>query len=1090
MGMLFRGFIFFALLAAGALVPSSATETTAPNQDAEAGRILLRIFTPEEYQSSERVVSIAQGVDGAIYVGTAEGVSRFDGREWIFTRSPVVPVTGLKARADNKILVESREDTALLSFDLQTGTKIVPLENTTKPQPNLPLPQAVYPDSKGTLNYLMKSGLTARATARGGVDVPLPNGLSWQMNSLRGLSGRSVTCMLEDQNGGLWIGTDFGISRADLSSPVTLYLRRDGLERSPVRAIARINEQLVAAQNRGIYRLLPARIDERPVAVFEPLPNVWVQPSDLRSTPTNELIIASLVGDKTGLHVLDIEAGFMETLSAEPFHRLLPIPGSKHVLALGRGVIGYLQLTTEGWELTSARCERIAPGITTAWDEAGSLWIGDDSTGFARITPSTRGWPQHEASPMPLTRPPKETISINRLIQNRGAPLFLTESGLHHYDPENRRYVADRRNQLWADPAITPLTGMVQPDGQLWVQLRSKDQPRDSRLVRVNSNGDPNVSLPGNALEAVDFSSEGRLFYDHHKGLSAMWISGSSGLLRCDLTGLEMPFEPPPQPLVRLVDAPKPHGDDGAMRFTVYRGSLHFSYAVPDYRTGARWAYQTKLGDAKWSTPTNRTTTLLQDLPSGSYVWSVRAVNELGLPGPAREISFVLRDPWHRTWEAYALYLILVTTTVLLFVKWRLAESQREQQRLENLVQERTVAWQEAAARAETASQAKTVFLANASHELRTPLNAILGYTQLLENNPQLPDSTRKPVSTIKQSGQHLLRLISHVLDLAKFESGVTTGNPETINLRPFIEDIAVAHQIAAQKKGVALTVEIASDGPEQVIVDSLRLRQVFDNLIGNAVKFTTAGSIVISVQKDLGRHPPDNRYHRLTFLVRDTGPGISENDLDKIFEPFKQTATGEAEGRGTGLGLALAQRMVEMMGGQLTAESRLGEGSTFSFSLALAHRTSESGETAKPYARPTGYPGPRRRLLIVDDEDFNRHLLRDLLTPLGFEIDLASSAAELFARLTLQLPDAIILDLRMPGMSGSEAITRLRQEHPAKTLKIIAHSASIDATTRNKLSTIGSDAFLPKPFHEAELHAILAEILGLKWESKSATTT
>ena len=382
------------------------------------------------------------------------------------------------------------------------------------------------------------------------------------------------------------------------------------------------------------------------------------------------------------------------------------------------------------------------------------------------------------------------------------------------------------------------------------------------------------------------------------------------------------------------------------------------------------------------------------------------------------------------------------------------------------------------------------MFLANASHELRTPLNAILGYAQLLEGNSNLPDTAKKPVTTIRQSGQHLLRLINHVLDLAKFESGVTTGNPETITLRPFVEDIAVAHQIAAEKKGVALTVDIDAASPNQVIVDSLRLRQVLDNLIGNAVKFTTTGSVLVSVTQEYGDTAPDNRYHRLTFAVCDTGPGISEIDLEKIFEPFKQTATGRAEGRGTGLGLALARRMVELMGGKLSVQSRLGEGATFTFTLALALGSPDSVDLSKPYERPKGYSGSKRHLLIVDDEEQNRHLLRDLLTPLGFEIDLASSAAELFARLTLSRPDAIILDLRMPGMSGVEAITRLRQEYPSDELKIIAHSASIDATTQESLGKVGSDAFLPKPFHEAELHALLAATLGLEWESDSAASS
>lgn len=1062
-------------------------EIIAPNQDAEAGRILLRIFSPEDYDSTATVVSIAQSTDGAIYLATPEGVSRYDGQNWEFTPSPVVPVTRLTAMPDNTVLISSPQAKALLSFNLQAGTEITPLDNQTEAEDLTSLvatlPQAVYPDPTGTLTYPLQSGLTAKASALHGVSVPLPNGLRWNINSLRGLTGRRVTCLLEDREGGLWIGTDYGVSRADLSSPVTLYLRRDGLERGPIHAFSRAQGQLIVAQNRGVYRLRPADSEDHPVASFEPFPAVWMQPADFHTTSAGEILIASLAGENIGLHALSTGPTMLETLSQRPFHRLLAVPGSPDVLALGPGIIGRLHPTDEGWSLEIADCTWITTDVTTAWDQSGALWIADDHQGFVRLTPSSAGWPQFTAQEIPLQRP-DTAVPLNRLVQDGASPLFFTESGLYHYQSDVETYQADPRSKLWAENSQLPMTGLVQPDGRLWVQLRSPQQPGRSRLVLLSAAGDADVSLPDNSLRAIDFAGKGHLFYDDNDGRPYLWVSGYSGLLRYDLSAVNRPFIPPPKPLVKLLDTPEasnPHSE--ALQFTVYRGSMRFTYAVPEYRTGAQWLFQTRLtGDGQWTAASSRNETILQDLPSGSYTWSVRAVNELGLPGSAREIAFTLRNPWHRTWEAYALYLVLAIAAVLLFVKWRLAESRREQQRLESLVRERTVAWQEAAARAETASQAKTLFLANASHELRTPLNAILGYAQLLESNQQLPDTARKPVATIWQSGHHLLRLINHVLDLAKFESGVDTGNSEMIVLRPYLEDIAVVHQITAEKKGIDLTIEMDAAIPERIIVDSLRLRRVLDNLIGNAVKFTTTGAVRISVTKDSADADTVRQYHRLKFQVDDTGSGIAETDLDKIFEPFIQTAGGEAEGRGTGLGLALSQRMVELMGGQLTVRSKLGEGSTFAFSLALAQGADAMAGGPTPLKRPVGYNGARRRLLIVDDEEFNRHLLRDLLTPLGFEIDLASSAAELFARLTLRLPDAIILDLRMPGMIGVEAIARLRREHPNEALKIIAHSASIDAATRDALGKVDCDAFLPKPFHEAELHAILTTTLGIEW--------
>ena len=306
---------------------------------------------------------------------------------------------------------------------------------------------------------------------------------------------------------------------------------------------------------------------------------------------------------------------------------------------------------------------------------------------------------------------------------------------------------------------------------------------------------------------------------------------------------------------------------------------------------------------------------------------------------------------------------------------------------LEQKVAERTKDLEAKTVEAERANHAKSEFLANMSHELRTPLNGILGYAQIL-SNLALPAKALSGVRVIRQSGEHLLTLINDILDLAKIEARKIEITPTDIHFRDFLRGPVDMFQIRAEQKGIDFKVEISPDLPEAVRADEKRLRQVIINLLGNAVKFTDRGTVVLFT---IAPHEG-----KVRFAIKDTGIGIAPDKIRLLFKPFSQVSDATRNSEGTGLGLALSQRLVQLMGGIIQVESEFGRGSTFSFDLDLPACTSTAflARAAESPSRITGYAGKRRKVFILDDIPSNRAVLVEMLAPLGFLLDRAGQGS------------------------------------------------------------------------------------------------
>jgi signal transduction histidine kinase/CheY-like chemotaxis protein len=375
---------------------------------------------------------------------------------------------------------------------------------------------------------------------------------------------------------------------------------------------------------------------------------------------------------------------------------------------------------------------------------------------------------------------------------------------------------------------------------------------------------------------------------------------------------------------------------------------------------------------------------------------------------------------------------------------------------------------------AEAANRAKGEFLANLSHELRTPLNGILGYAQILGRDDTLSLRQRDGVAVIQQSGEHLLTLIDETLDFAKVEAGKLRIEICDVPLEGLVDTIREIIGVKAEQRHLAFECSVAADAPCGVRADEHRLRQVLLNLLSNAVKFTDGGGVHLLIAR--------GESGAVRFEVHDTGIGIPAEYHEQIFMPFEQAGGAERRAGGTGLGLAISRQFVRAMGGEVKVESEVGRGSVFWFELPPALVEPCVSHVTSAAAIITGYEGPRRKVLVIDDVQINRAVIIELLTRIGFTTTEAAGGVDGIAIAQAESPDLILTDIVMPGIDGLDVTRRLRAMPPFARTPIIAISASPFGVDGAKSLEAGANAFITKPVDFDVLLARIGELLDIEW--------
>jgi len=378
---------------------------------------------------------------------------------------------------------------------------------------------------------------------------------------------------------------------------------------------------------------------------------------------------------------------------------------------------------------------------------------------------------------------------------------------------------------------------------------------------------------------------------------------------------------------------------------------------------------------------------------------------------------------------------------------------------------------QKAKQTADQANQAKTRYISAISHELRTPLNSILGYAQILDADAGIPQNRRQAVNVIRRSGDHLLSLIEGTQDIARIEGGKLTLDTRPLDFPGFVQEIVAMFEPQARGKGISFDYQPLSELPASVRTDPRRLRQILINLLGNAVKFTASGGVVLRL-----------KYQRemAHFEIEDSGHGIPPDELERIFEPFSRGSAAHVGATGgTGLGLTIAKMLTDLMGGEMQVESRPCEGSLFRVRLYLPQL--HTAPTASPAARRVGYVGVRQRILIVDNEATDREFLVNVLEPLGFQLAQAAAGQDCLDLIPRFKPHLICMDLAMPGMDGWETIRRLREGGLSDAEIAIVSANAFDKGGDNEVG-IRAEDFITKPVRIDELLDWIGQRLKLAW--------